>query len=76
MKLGMSLLVTLLNFIACEIFFYITHLESAHTNSEETESAFFKITIMKWINICFVILIINFNTDKLESADDIVEASK
>lgn len=74
--MGMSLLVVILNFLACELFFFITYLESAHTNSEETESAFFKITIMKWINICFIILMINFNTEKLESADSILQASQ
>jgi len=63
--IGTSLVVVIINIIICIIFEQISKLEKHHTQNDETLAMFNKITIMQFINISFIMLIINFNFEKI-----------
>jgi hypothetical protein len=59
-------MVSVINTVAIEIFARITYFEAHHSVSDETFSSFSRITIMQFINICVIIMLVNFNLDGLE----------
>ena len=61
MVIGTSVVIALINVIACIIFDKITYLEAKKTKVEEPYSKFVKITIIQFVNISIIILLINFN---------------
>jgi len=61
MVIGASVLITVINVVACTIFELIAKFERKHTINEETISQFSKITIIQFINVALIVICVNFD---------------
>lgn len=59
--IGASVLITVINVVACMIFEMIAKFERKHTINEETISQFSKITIIQFINVALIVICVNFS---------------
>ena len=56
-----SIVISIINIVACMIFERLAYLDGSHTTNDETKSQFQKILLLQFINIGCVILLVNIN---------------
>lgn len=61
MVVGTSIVVVMINIIACIVFEKMASFEKKHTVNDETYSQFMRITMMQFINIAVIILVVNID---------------
>lgn len=59
---GPTLLLTILTMVAAEVAFATSDQEKHFTTDELSESKFIKSSVLKYVNLCIIILILNYKT--------------